>query len=1375
MAADSMPLMLSDNLGAMGDGMHVGLQDVDVDDVDLFGGPVDLGLPPQQPPPSKQLQMRVDEMRTRGCSQRIGWSRQGTIASIGADGQSIDVRYLRTDPRDGSWGLSEPTHYAQFSHVNTVTTFSGGPIVHLAWAATGHPELAVIDAVGRVSILAFTLSLNRPFPLRSWELDPVDDLHAVVGCYWLPLIPHGKQAKYHLIHGPAVREDHGYRYDNTGAHAFGPYHPNASKSSLLCVTAGGTLRLLYPQSNNAVQETSMELESITSSDDLATHASICSEKGNSLLIALATASRQLKVVRAAIHWNLPPHDKQVPPHTVQLNPMLQQKPAAVTTWLQHGAGELQLDISADQISHLEVLSSAAVGPNQPWSPPLVLTVRTYMPTPNTSPYQQPDAQSIIDRWELLVDTPPQPLHPAFEQVGIKPRPQQQAQAQANATGLTRLHKLEPIFLNKVVVAVHTIQFGKVVCFAFSDGTVQYRDRFTMQEIYTEPNHERIFTLQEANFHFTDNVAEYAAVVAGLTTTMATAQHSQSSYDDVLAVARQFVDKPRFAFDWMMEIVRMLKINVDYSEEAHHDQLVRNHALHSCFSILNHMGFRGEFKPRAFCGKFAMLTMNVRNIVILITIASNTPGNSKDRHNPLDEPDVVDALAGCAKWALDLLAYIADCVFNLLDDPAFMALLSGHNFNELAAYLQEKNDVALHLLLCSSTRGFLSAVCRRLLHLDSISARATQYYEQQQQQQAAAGANGGAAATAGGVQRPALILPYQKMQQYTSSSLIKVQEFDKLLLTLGEEIRQTYQAQIAQTTNATAGNGQKTNGGKAKQQAPNGQQQNQTADANLKRLQAHCELTLLLGNNPPPKFQPMLQKFFSEHLRAFRAQTDPAKLYFADYSILEVEDDEHSLRTRRMRHSHVDVFKRVELTMPTSGMSGHGGGGGGGGGGVGGGGGGGGSGGADATAWPPTGLGATGLWRRCARCTAIMEDVAGLRPAYMFVLAQQRNRRRLSGPAGAQAALREQNPIIFHILPRGAPWCDMDKDGVDDAAAADAQLRVLPEKEIHMLGLIVERQHTTPAQLCNTGPLDDQPPHMETNPLSLVPRPAPKPSPKPALKPMPSPQSISSGDPMGVYSTMYWREARQKVLCWLSSMDGIDCEPDWILALNPHDETGGTSLKVGLPAGSALLADAHLGDSIAINGCCLTVTAFDATSFQVGIAPETLRLTNLGDLAPDTNTTAGHNPNSRVNLERAVRADTRMGGHFVQGHVDTVARVTRVAPDGNAQTMRFAPRDRSVLRYVVHKGFVALDGTSLTVTAVNDQEGWWEVMLIAYTQSRVALAAKREGDTVNVEVDVLAKYAEKSMAGYLETTAGGDGGVKALVQKAVADALAAQGQ
>lgn len=112
---------------------------------------------------------------------------------------------------------------------------------------------------------------------------------------------------------------------------------------------------------------------------------------------------------------------------------------------------------------------------------------------------------------------------------------------------------------------------------------------------------------------------------------------------------------------------------------------------------------------------------------------------------------------------------------------------------------------------------------------------------------------------------------------------------------------------------------------------------------------------------------------------------------------------------------------------------------------------------------------------------------------------------------------------------------------------------------------------------------------------------------------------------------------------------------------------------------------------------------------------------------------------------------------MQGHVDTIATITRKEPDGNAITVRFAPRSREVLRYVVYKGFIALDGASLTVTRVDDVEGWWEVMLIAYTQEKIVTAAKEVGETVNVEVDMTAKYVEKSLQGYLAGLGQGEGG------------------
>ncbi|KAF2644656.1 Lumazine-binding protein [Massarina eburnea CBS 473.64] len=211
----------------------------------------------------------------------------------------------------------------------------------------------------------------------------------------------------------------------------------------------------------------------------------------------------------------------------------------------------------------------------------------------------------------------------------------------------------------------------------------------------------------------------------------------------------------------------------------------------------------------------------------------------------------------------------------------------------------------------------------------------------------------------------------------------------------------------------------------------------------------------------------------------------------------------------------------------------------------------------------------------------------------------------------------------------------------------------------------------------------------------------------------------------------------------------------VSSLEELDQTssggGGTSLTI---SAEEILGDASLGDSISVNGTCLTVTEFDKSSFKVGVAPETLRRTNLGSLKQGSN----------VNLERAVSASTRMGGHFVQGHVDTIASVVSVTPDGNALTFRFKPRDHEVLRYIVEKGYVTIDGASLTVTKVVDgPQGWWEVMLIAYTQEKVVTAAKKPGEDVNVEVDQVGKYVEKSVKGYFE---GASNGEFAILEKMV---------
>jgi len=182
-----------------------------------------------------------------------------------------------------------------------------------------------------------------------------------------------------------------------------------------------------------------------------------------------------------------------------------------------------------------------------------------------------------------------------------------------------------------------------------------------------------------------------------------------------------------------------------------------------------------------------------------------------------------------------------------------------------------------------------------------------------------------------------------------------------------------------------------------------------------------------------------------------------------------------------------------------------------------------------------------------------------------------------------------------------------------------------------------------------------------------------------------------------------------------------------------DGTVGEGWELQISA-SDVLSTAELGCSIAVNGVCLTVTEYDASACSFGLAPETLRLTNLADLQPG----------APVNLERALAVDGRNSGHMVQGHVDDVGVIEEMRPEGDALWVRVKPPAR-LLPYIVPKGFIAIDGTSLTVCNVNNAEGWFDFMLVAYTQQHIIIPKKTMGDKVNIEVDVTAKYVEKSMA------------------------------
>ena len=177
------------------------------------------------------------------------------------------------------------------------------------------------------------------------------------------------------------------------------------------------------------------------------------------------------------------------------------------------------------------------------------------------------------------------------------------------------------------------------------------------------------------------------------------------------------------------------------------------------------------------------------------------------------------------------------------------------------------------------------------------------------------------------------------------------------------------------------------------------------------------------------------------------------------------------------------------------------------------------------------------------------------------------------------------------------------------------------------------------------------------------------------------------------------------------------------------EPRGGDVRLQVEVGSLAFENVELGESIAVNGVCLTVVEFDAGSFAADASNETLSLTTLGGLAPG----------DALNLERAMRPADRLGGHMISGHVDGVGRVAAIEPDARAQRWRFeAPA--GVLRYVAKKGSICVDGVSLTVNEVDDTG--FEVALIPHTVENTRFAHTGVGDPVNLEVDLIARYVER---------------------------------
>lgn len=211
-------------------------------------------------------------------------------------------------------------------------------------------------------------------------------------------------------------------------------------------------------------------------------------------MALATTSKQLRLLKVEIQWSGPGSqpDKNPLPQNARLNPSLVEKHVAMASWLQGGPGDENHDVNLAELSHLHVLPSILDPTGTNTVPPMVVTVRSQASVDGS--FQM--AQSIIDRWEAIEQ--PQNLHPAFEQLGNR-----RNSISATFPEVTTLRKLDPIIISKVIIGFQPTHFGKVLILTMADGTVEFRDRFTFDEIYNIEDTNKVINLRQVGWAYAD--------------------------------------------------------------------------------------------------------------------------------------------------------------------------------------------------------------------------------------------------------------------------------------------------------------------------------------------------------------------------------------------------------------------------------------------------------------------------------------------------------------------------------------------------------------------------------------------------------------------------------------------------------------------------------------------------------------------------------------------------------------------------------------------------------------------------------------------------------------------------------------------------------
>lgn len=709
---------------------------MDVDD--LFGDSEHVTLQTiNATPPVKGLARRVDELASSGCCQRITWSKNGCVAYISPDGYSVNLKVFSRDAETGKWSLGKdvPLELPQGRDIF--------PFVHLSWSHLGN-DLTVMDEAGRVMVFTCAMALDRLHFIRAELAHPESEVDAVVGMHWLAILPY--EQKNHIAWS-AERERSKWRW-NIKSHLFhDAHHPVDGKASLIYLKRHGELKLRFQQNDNNWHESSAQLGPMISTKEPFTHAAFASNNDGSLLLAAYDVKRRLHLYRVEIIWNVPT-DKRSQSAVPFDKPLIHVSLITVEDScnpIDMSSGDLSngtepRGAAAAQLTHLNFLPITPEDGDG--SVPTIQAI--FCRPPNIISFDQLSPQetphSILVKWEVHQAQQNQ-LHPSLDQVTSKKK--SVSSVPARSTFL--LKRQTDFILHAVVLAFYPIWYNMLSAFCYSDGTIEFRKRTTLECIIPDGNTDTVTSLLQAGFVFPhaepslhiafspnhcmavcmqqegsiklrsieyqagtfatdeDDDPRHSAALAALILQSSSAANQYYSSDDIFAIIGPLSEKRKQ--DFINLLFEGLQVNIDCGiEETSNNHFIilgRSPFFVKTLSAMHLLGLEGTIN-RSLSSKMAWIILNIKYVTQILTTIVRM-------HGSLDKtslrPEVVPQFIGICRWVMHFMAYTLDELFTF--GRAVQDIPPASLTREvLEAKIHELNKPAVLLLLSAFPRAMM---------------------------------------------------------------------------------------------------------------------------------------------------------------------------------------------------------------------------------------------------------------------------------------------------------------------------------------------------------------------------------------------------------------------------------------------------------------------------------------------------------------------------------------------------------------------------------------------------------------------------------------------------------------------------------------------